>query len=195
MLLIPFPDTGIGYVHVDDVADGILLAFDKGRDGESYVLSGTLGTTRDLVTETVALGGIPVELVDTAGIRRAVDEAESIGIRKSLEAVADADIVLMVVDASEPRAAEDEELLKQVSQRHTILVENKSDLAMREFPTPAFQLPVVRTSAITGHGGESGRRDSNPRHSRWERDALPTELRPHVGNRSFPAMSVKGTTV
>jgi tRNA modification GTPase len=126
--------------------------FNRLVERERAIVTASPGTTRDLVTETVALGGIPVELVDTAGIRRAVDEAESIGIRKSLEAVADADIVLMVVDASEARAAEDEELLKQVSQRHTILVENKSDLAMREFPTPAFQLPVVRTSAITGDG-------------------------------------------
>jgi nucleoside-diphosphate-sugar epimerase len=57
MVLIPFPDTGIGYVHVEDVADGILLAFDEGRVGESYVLSGTLGTIRDLVEKTAELSG------------------------------------------------------------------------------------------------------------------------------------------
>ncbi len=123
---------------------------------ERAIVTATPGTTRDLVTETVALGGIPVELVDTAGIRRALDEAESIGVRKSLEALADADIVLMVVDASEPMAAEDEDLLKQVIQRHTILVENKADLMQREFPVSSFQLPTqlptVRTSATTGEG-------------------------------------------
>jgi dihydroflavonol-4-reductase len=57
MVLIPFPDTGIGYIHVEDVADGILLAFDKGHLGESYVLSGTLGTIRDLVEKTAQLSG------------------------------------------------------------------------------------------------------------------------------------------
>jgi dihydroflavonol-4-reductase len=55
--LIPFGDTGIGAVHVEDVADGIVLAFDKGQDGESYVLSGDLITMRDLVQKTATLSG------------------------------------------------------------------------------------------------------------------------------------------
>src|SRR5208283_5453491 len=57
---------------------------------ERAIVTAQPGTTRDLVSETVAIGGIPVELVDTAGIRRALDEAESIGIKKSMEALADA---------------------------------------------------------------------------------------------------------
>jgi ribosomal protein L37AE/L43A len=64
------------------------------------------------VSETVAIGGIPVKLVDTAGIRDALDEAESIGIRKSMEALADADLVLVVLDASQGETAEDAELLR-----------------------------------------------------------------------------------
>src|SRR3974390_1744125 len=55
---------------------------------ERAIVTATPGTTRDLVTETVSLGGIPVRLVDTAGIREALDEADSIGVRKSLEALA-----------------------------------------------------------------------------------------------------------
>ncbi len=57
MLMIPFGAMGIGFVHVDDVADGILLAFDKGELGESYVLSGELATMKDLVQETAFLAG------------------------------------------------------------------------------------------------------------------------------------------
>jgi len=99
---------------------------------ERAIVTATPGTTRDLVTETVSLGGIPLKLVDTAGIRRALDEAESIGIKKSMEALADADLVLVVLDASQPTGKEDEELLKQVAQRRAILVMNKADLAGRE---------------------------------------------------------------
>src|SRR5947209_12683980 len=74
--------------------------FNRLVERERAIVTATPGTTRDLISETVALGGIPVRLVDTAGIRRALDEAESIGIRKSMEALADADMVLVVLDAS-----------------------------------------------------------------------------------------------
>jgi len=118
---------------------------------ERAIVTASPGTTRDLVSETVAIGGIPVELVDTAGIRRALDEAESIGIRKSMEALADADLVLVVLDSSQPFGDEDE-LLGQVAGRPAIAVENKSDIRSSEFSVPSSQLPRVRTSATTGEG-------------------------------------------
>jgi tRNA modification GTPase len=72
--------------------------FNRLVERERAIVTATPGTTRDLVSETVAIGGIPVKLVDTAGIRKALDEAESIGIRKSMEALADADLLLVVLD-------------------------------------------------------------------------------------------------
>ena len=119
---------------------------------ERAIVTATPGTTRDLVSETVALGGIPVKLVDTAGIRRALDEAESIGIRKSMEALADADIVLFVLDASEPLGDEDRELLMHVEGRTAIAVHNKADLDGSELSNFNSRLPVIRTSAVTGLG-------------------------------------------
>jgi tRNA modification GTPase len=119
---------------------------------ERAIVTATPGTTRDLVSETVALGGIPVKLVDTAGIRRALDEAEGIGIRKSMEALADADIVLLVLDASEPLGDEDRELLMHVEGRTAIAVHNKADLDGSELSNFNSRLPVIRTSAVTGLG-------------------------------------------
>jgi tRNA modification GTPase len=113
---------------------------------ERAIVTATPGTTRDLVSETVAIGGIPVKLVDTAGIRRARDEAESIGIRKSHEALADADLVLVVIDAAQPNVPEDAELLNQVAGRPAIVVENKCDLVRNRVGAG------IRTSAITGAG-------------------------------------------
>ena len=135
--------------------------FNRLVERERAIVTATPGTTRDLVTETVALGGIPVKLVDTAGLRRAIDEAESIGIQKSMEALADADLVLMVLDASQTASDEDQKLLAQVEQRRAIVVENKVDLVNanqgfleRTDAASAAQQPVsrLRTSAFTGEG-------------------------------------------
>ncbi|MGA8430754.1 MAG: tRNA uridine-5-carboxymethylaminomethyl(34) synthesis GTPase MnmE [Candidatus Sulfotelmatobacter sp.] len=122
---------------------------------ERAIVTATPGTTRDLVSETVAIGGIPVKLVDTAGIRQALDEAESIGIRKSLEALAEADLVLVVVDATQAINSDDEELLRNAEVRPTIAVANKNDLACMRRPQAegrSNRFPYIRTSAITGAG-------------------------------------------
>jgi len=137
--------------------------FNRLVERERAIVTATPGTTRDLVSETVAIGGIPVKLVDTAGIREALDEAESIGVQKSMEALADADLVLVVLDASQERTTEDEQLLRQAENRPTIVVENKSDLRAVDVPmsrksgetwvTPEWGTHnTVCTSALTGEG-------------------------------------------
>jgi tRNA modification GTPase len=126
--------------------------FNRLIERDRAIVTAQPGTTRDLVSETVAIGGVPVRLVDTAGIRRALDEAESIGIRKSMEALADADLVLVVLDATQPIADEDRELLSQVEGRCAIVVANKCDLKSSQFSVPGSNLPVVETSALTGAG-------------------------------------------
>jgi tRNA modification GTPase len=103
--------------------------FNRLVERERAIVTAQPGTTRDLVSETVAIGGIPVELVDTAGIRHALDEAESIGIKKSMEALADADLVLVVIEKTQALRLEDEELMRLVEGRPAIIVENKSDLS------------------------------------------------------------------
>src|SRR5579863_5985335 len=103
--------------------------FNRLVEREHAIVTATPGTTRDLVSETVSLGGIPVKLIDTAGLRESEDEAEKIGIRKSREAMADADIVLAVVEAGAEHSGE-RELLVMAEERRSgaIVVENKADL-------------------------------------------------------------------
>jgi tRNA modification GTPase len=98
------------------------------------------GTTRDLVSETASIGGIPVKLLDTAGIREGTELVESLGIERSYQAIADADLTLVVLDASTPRTAEDEALIARAPRR--LVVENKADL-------PGARAGV---SALTGLG-------------------------------------------
>ncbi len=136
--------------------------FNRLVERERAIVTATPGTTRDLVSETVAIGGIPVRLVDTAGIRAALDEAESIGVRKSVEAIADADIVLVVLDVSELAGGDftpDSELLAKTQDRPRIVVCNKSDLlngdrrqALGRSPVKEQTSPVTLTSALTGEG-------------------------------------------
>ena len=131
--------------------------FNRLVEHERAIVTATPGTTRDLVSETVSIAGIPVRLVDTAGIRDALDEAESIGVRKSMEALADADIVLVVLDASSPATDEearrrDTELMSLAAQRLAIVAQNKIDVISTAPLMPDGGLPVVMTSALTGQG-------------------------------------------
>ena len=127
--------------------------FNRLVERERAIVTATPGTTRDLVTETVAIGGIPVKLIDTAGIRPASEEAESIGIRKSYEALSDADMVLVVLDSSSGVSGDDEGLLEAAKPRRSLVAANKSDLTKSELTQPnSFKL--IRTSALTGEGIE-----------------------------------------
>lgn len=148
------------------VHDGLTLAivgrpnvgksslFNRLVERERAIVTATPGTTRDLISETVALHGIPIHLVDTAGIRAAADEAERIGIQKSYEALADADVVLVVTEtqASAADQQQDAKMLSALDGRKAIMVANKSDLHNAASTLPANGVPRVTTSAITGDG-------------------------------------------
>ncbi len=103
------------------------------------------GTTRDVVSETASIGGIPVKLFDTAGIRRGTGLVETLGIERSYQAMADADLTLVVIDASQPIAAEDEQLIARAG-RHLVAA-NKCDLGVC---TKSMHACVV--SALTRQG-------------------------------------------
>ena len=125
--------------------------FNRLVERDRAIVTATPGTTRDLVMERVSLEGIPVELIDTAGLRDATDEAEAIGIVKSREAMAEADIVLLVVDATAPLHPEDEATIAAHRDRPLLVVLNKRDLA------PGVSLAenmhtTVATSALTCEG-------------------------------------------
>jgi tRNA modification GTPase len=121
------------------------------------------------VSETIAIGGIPIQLVDTAGIRQALDEAESIGIRKAMETLADADLILVVLDVSQGRTEENDELLRLTKSRAVIVVGNKCDLeSSSQGSVDRIQLAPVRVSALTGEGIEK-LREQILRHTGGER--------------------------
>jgi tRNA modification GTPase len=125
------------------------------------------GTTRDLVTESASIGGIPVHLVDTAGIRATADAVEKIGVERTRQAMVDSDLRLLVVDTSQYWTADDRDLLHDTRRMGSMIVAaNKSDLPGRTSKTAIEQailagdgkapgsVEIVVTSALTGQGIE-----------------------------------------
>ena len=86
------------------------------------------GTTRDTIEEFVTINGIPLKLVDTAGIREAKDEVEKIGITKSIDQAKDADLIIAIFDSSKELSNEDLEILELIKNKNVIILLNKSDL-------------------------------------------------------------------
>jgi len=152
------------------VHDGLTLAivgrpnvgksslFNRLVERDRAIVTASPGTTRDLVTERISLSGIPIELVDTAGLREGREEAEQLGIARSREALADAALVLVVLDATQPLDDEEHRLLAAVEGRPAIIAINKSDLMKRggesdrESTSPLDGIPALWTSALTGDG-------------------------------------------
>lgn len=111
------------------------------------------GTTRDVIESTLVVAGIPIQVLDTAGIRETVDTVERIGVERSRSAAQDADLVLLTVDASQGWTDEDREIYQQVKHRPLILVINKADLASpKSLNYPQEIESTVHTSA-THHQG------------------------------------------
>jgi len=146
------------------VHDGLTLAivgrpnagksslFNRLAERERAIVTATPGTTRDTISERISLEGIPLELVDTAGLREAAEEAEQLGVARSREALADAALVVIVLDATQALNEEERRLLAAVEGRPAVVAVNKCDLAASQPLPECAGLPVIATSALTGEG-------------------------------------------
>jgi tRNA modification GTPase len=110
------------------------------------------GTTRDVIEEVVSIRGLPVRLMDTAGIRESADHVEREGVLLALEKINAADLVLFVIDGSTAFTIGDQEILDTLAERTYLVIANKADLcASTEIPAPLNQ-SLLRISTVTGHG-------------------------------------------
>jgi tRNA modification GTPase len=112
------------------------------------------GTTRDALYESTSISGVPVRLIDTAGIRETTDLVESIGITRSRTAIADADISLLILDGSEPLTDDDLGLLQHLSADRRLVAVNKTDLPRKLEADPTNNGELICISALTGDGFE-----------------------------------------
>ena len=122
---------------------------------ERAIVSSVPGTTRDTIEETANIRGLPVVFVDTAGLRESADLVEREGVRRSQQALAQAELILYVLDRSEPLAVLDLEQLNAPIGKPRIVVCNKADLPARASLPRALQEPVVEVSCTTGAGLET----------------------------------------
>jgi tRNA modification GTPase len=159
------------------VHDGLTLAivgrpnvgksslFNRLAERDRAIVTASPGTTRDTVSERISLDGIPLELVDTAGLRQDpgtglgtdlredLEEAEQLGIHRSREALADAALALVVLDATQPLNDEERGLLAALQGRPALLALNKCDLVpASNLAAECAGLPTLATSALTGEG-------------------------------------------
>lgn len=124
-----------------------------GRD--RAIVSPIPGTTRDTIEETANIRGIPVVFIDTAGLREAGDEIEVEGIRRSRQSLAAAELILHVLDASQPLTPADADYLTEFAGKKRILVRNKTDLPS-QFKLPADpDAPTVDVCCLNGQGIEA----------------------------------------
>lgn len=117
---------------------------------ERAIVTAIPGTTRDILDEETVLSGVPVRLVDTAGIRTAADEAERIGVSRAREAMESADLILLLLDGTRPLSEEDKALLTLTDGHKRILLRSKGDLPQWEEP-----FGEITISTRTGAGLEA----------------------------------------
>ncbi len=113
------------------------------------------GTTRDTLEESLMIGGIPIQIIDTAGIRDTEDIVEKIGVDKAIRMADEADLVLFVADGSETLDDNDKKVIQMISEKKAIILLNKSDLETKTRKEDVLTLidkPIIEISAKTGEG-------------------------------------------
>lgn len=121
---------------------------------ERAIVTDVPGTTRDVIEEWITLKGVPICLVDTAGIRSTQDTVEQIGVRRAKEYMDKADIILIVIDQSRPLTQEDTQILADAQGKNAVVVLNKEDLqpAFAAASMKQYGFPILSISADTGAG-------------------------------------------
>lgn len=123
---------------------------------DKAIVTNVAGTTRDVIEEYVNVNDVPLKLIDTAGIRHTDDTVEKIGVERSRQAIDTADLILLLIDSSQPLTKEDQQLIAQTANKPRIIIFNKSDL-----PTKVDQDKLqalvdgdkVITASMTKHEG------------------------------------------
>ena len=152
-----------GKILKDGIRTAIVGKPNAGKSSLLNRLSGTnraivteiAGTTRDVIEENVNLNGIPLTLIDTAGIRQTDDIVEKIGVERSLQSIDEADLVIVVLDAQSGIDDEDKEVLASTQNSKRLILINKTDISSPDFAAELAEYPnegIIEISAKTAQG-------------------------------------------
>lgn len=126
---------------------------------DKAIVTDVAGTTRDVIEEYVNVSGVPLKLIDTAGIRETDDKVEKIGVERSKKAIEQSDLVLLVLNAAESLTKEDLELIRLTNDKKRIIILNKTDLEekldRKELEKISENAPVYATSILKNEGVEA----------------------------------------
>ena len=126
---------------------------------DKAIVTDVAGTTRDVIEEYVNVSGVPLKLIDTAGIRETDDKVEKIGVERSKKAIEQSDLVLLVLNAAESLTKEDLELIRLTNDKKRIIILNKTDLEekldRKELAKISGNAPVYATSILKNEGVEA----------------------------------------
>ncbi|HPE14812.1 MAG TPA: tRNA uridine-5-carboxymethylaminomethyl(34) synthesis GTPase MnmE [Bacilli bacterium] len=120
-------------------------------DEDKAIVTDIAGTTRDIVEGTITLDGMLLNFIDTAGIRKTENEIEKMGVKKSLQKIDDADLVLMVLNSNEALTKEDEDILNDIKDKRKLFVLNKNDLEKR-IDENKLNGVIVHTNTLSKEG-------------------------------------------
>ena len=143
---------GIKTVIIGKPNVGKSSLLNKLLDEEKAIVTDIAGTTRDIVEGTITIDGIVLNIIDTAGIRKTDDVVESIGVKKSISLIEDADLILFILNNNEKINNEDLEILEKIKNKNSILLINKKDLESKINIDKIENNNIIKISALNNEG-------------------------------------------
>lgn len=187
---------GVRTVIVGRVNVGKSSILNRLLNEERAIVTPIPGTTRDVIESSIVIEGIPLRLMDTAGLRRAADEVELLGIHLTHQKLIEADLILLVVDRSSPLTGDDLEIFGRCRGKSLLIVLNKMDLPDRVRQGPHTEslsrFPQVEVSALTGQGLEELRKAIREAVMGDAADPLSFDTAPNARHRAALARALQG---
>ena len=176
---------GINTVIVGRVNVGKSSLLNRLLNEERAIVSPIPGTTRDIIESSILINGLPLKLIDTAGMRDVSDEVEKIGISLATKRLREADLVLIMIDQSQSLSKEDLDIIEMCKEKASILVLNKIDLpsGLSEEDRKrllSYNIPVVEISALTGKGLEELKKVIFDMAIKGDRDLFESDIAPNL---------------